>query len=35
MDRQRSGITQRHIIADDELTSDMAVKAARQARDMS
>ncbi|MGB2166987.1 MAG: beta-ketoacyl-ACP synthase 3, partial [Candidatus Puniceispirillales bacterium] len=32
--RQRSGITQRHIIADDELTSDMAVKAARQALDM-
>ncbi|MGB2097480.1 MAG: hypothetical protein ACPHW5_06770, partial [Candidatus Puniceispirillales bacterium] len=32
--RQRSGITQRHIIADDELTSDMAVKAARQALDI-
>ena len=32
--RQRSGIRQRHIIGDDELTSDMAVNAARNALDM-
>lgn len=32
--RQRSGITQRYIIADDQLTSDMAVEAARNALDM-
>ncbi len=32
--RQRTGITQRHIVADDELTSDMAVNAAHQALDM-
>ena len=29
--RQRTGITQRHIVADDELTSDMATHAANRA----
>ncbi len=30
---ERTGIKQRHIVADDELTSDMAIAAARQALD--
>jgi 3-oxoacyl-[acyl-carrier-protein] synthase-3 len=32
--RQRTGITQRHIVAEDELTSDMAVHAANNALEM-
>lgn len=32
--RQRTGIRQRHIAADGELTSDLAIKAARNALDM-
>ncbi|MFX4222427.1 MAG: beta-ketoacyl-ACP synthase III [Thalassobaculum sp.] len=32
--RQRTGITQRHIAAEGELTSDLAIKAARNALDM-
>ena len=33
--KERTGISQRHIIADDELTSDLALAAARQALDRS
>jgi 3-oxoacyl-[acyl-carrier-protein] synthase III len=32
--RQRTGISQRHLAADGELTSDLAIKAARNALDM-